>query len=295
MNIPVKKLQNGFEIPVYGFGLWLVGGKREPDTSKDEEEIATLREAIELGVTHFDTAEGYAAGHSEEILGEAIQGYDRSKLFIATKVSENHQTPEGIREAITASLAHLKTDYVDLYMLHAFPNPGISIEAAIKTLNELVDEGLVKHIGVSNFTVKRFEEAKKYSKHPLVVNQLHYNVQYREVEKAGLVKYSQENDVMLVAWRPLQKAAIDVPEIITKLATKYDKTPFQIMLNWLISQKNVVTIAKTSSVEHLKENLGALGWKMEESDIELIRKDFPNQQFVSDAVPLEYPGDISAY
>lgn len=295
MNIPTKKLKNGFEIPVYGFGLWLVGGKREADYSRDDEEIATLRAAIELGVTHFDTAEGYAAGHSEEILGKAIEGYDRSKLFIATKVSQDHQTYDGVRAALKASLKRLNTNYVDLYILHAYPIPGIPIEGAMRALNELVDEGLIKHIGVSNFTPKRFKEARKYAKHPITSNQLHYNVLYREAEVSGSLEFCQQNDVMFVAWRPLQKAGIPDSELIKGLAEKYGKTANQIMINWLISQENVVTIAKTSSVEHLKENLGALDFTLTSADIEKIRTEFPDQIMVSDAVPLDYPGDDPAY
>lgn len=97
---------------------------------------------------------------------------------------------------------------------------------------------------------------------------------------------------MLVAWRPLQKGTLLKSSLLDELAKKYSKTPAQVAINWLISQKNVVTLSKTSNVEHLKENLGAVGWTMEASDVERIKKEFPDQKDVSDAVPLNYEADI---
>lgn len=295
MDIPRKRLANGFEMPVYGFGLWLVGGKREADYSMDLQEIATLREAIELGVSHFDTAEGYADGHSEELLGEAIKDYDRSKLYIATKISGEHQTYDGVKKSLTESLARLQTAYVDLYILHSYPDEGIPIAETMKAMDELVEQGLIRNIGVSNMTPRRFKEAQKYTKHKIVCNQVHYNTQYREAEASGVLDFCQDNDVMLVAWRPLQKGSLPQSDLINRLAIKYQKTPPQIALNWLISQSNVVTIAKTSSIAHLKENLGAIGWAIDSIDIELIRTEFPDQQLISDAYPLEYAADVPAY
>ena len=292
MKIQTKKLANGFEIPVYGFGLWGVGGKREPDYSRDKEEIMVLKQAIDAGVTHFDTAESYAQGHSEELLGRAIDGYDRSKLFIATKVSGEHQAYKSLKTSFYASLKRLNTAYVDLYMLHSYPKTGIPIAETMRALDELVDEGVVKYIGVSNLSVNRFKEAQKYTKNKIVVNQLHYNVQMREIEQRELLEYCQKNDVMLVAWRPLQKNDIPTSAIIESMAKKYNKTQTQIIINWLISQDHVVTIAKTSSVKHLEENMGAIGWQMEVEDIEKIRSDFPRQETISDTYPLDYPADV---
>jgi diketogulonate reductase-like aldo/keto reductase len=141
-------------------------------------------------------------------------------------------------------------------------------------------------------TPNRFDEVQEHTKNKLVCNQVHYNVQYREIEDKGVLKHCQENDVMLVAWRPLQKGILPQSELLEALAKKYDKTPAQIAINWLVSQENVVTLSKTSNPEHLKENLGSIGWSMELEDIERIRKEFPDQQMVSDAVPLNYDADV---
>ena len=292
MKIPIKKLDNGFELPVYGLGLWGIGGRWDTDTSKDTSEILALQAALALGITHFDTAEGYGDGHAEELLGQAIKGADRRRLVIATKVAASHQSYEGIYRSLEASLKRLETDYVDLYLLHRYPEPGIHIADTMRAMDELVAQGLVRSIGVSNMTPNRFNEAQKHTKNKLVCNQVHYNVQYREIEKIGILKQCQANDVLLVAWRPLQKGTILSSPLLNELAQKYGKTPAQVAINWLISQKNVVTLSKTSTVSHLKENLGAVDWTMETEDIERVRSDFLDQKDVSDAVPLNYKADI---
>lgn len=288
MNIPTKTLKSGFELPVYGLGLWQMGGREERSTVNDEQDIIGIKAAIEHGVTHIDTAESYGDGHAEELLGEALKGYDRDKLFIGTKVSRWNMAGDGIQQAIERSLKRMGTDRVDLYMLHRYPDADAPIADVMRAMDGLVSQGLVKNIGVCNCTIERFEEAQKHSQNKLVVNQLHYNVQMREIEKEGLLDYCQQNDVMLVAWRPMQKGNLPKTELIDELAAKYGKTPNQVMINWVLSQESVVTLAKTSRVEHLEENLGGVGWTMEKEDIERIREEFPDQKFRSEAVPLNY-------
>ncbi len=294
MNIPVKRLASGFQLPVYGLGLWQMGGRWESDSSEDDHEIKAIKLAIDSGITHIDTAESYGHGHAEELLGTALQGYDRSKLIIATKVSADHQSYDGVRQALEASLRRIGTDYIDVYMLHRYPELGTHIKDTMRAMDELKAQGLVKNIGVCNMSVNRFTEAQKYTSNKIVCNQVHYNVQVREMEQAGVLKFCQTNDVMLVAWRPLQKGVLPPSSILDELARKYGKTATQIAINWLISQANVVTLCKTSNPEHLQENLGALDWELEPDDVERIRQEFPDQQEVSSAVPLDYPADITS-
>ena len=292
MNIPTKKLTTGFELPVYGLGLWQMGGRWEADASNDAQEIEAIRAAIDAGITHIDTAESYGDGHAEELLGKALESYDRTKLFIASKVSKDNQSYEDLHRSFEASLKRIGTDYLDLYVLHRFPLPGTDLKGTMRAMDELVEQGKVKHIGVCNMTPNRFNAVQALTKNKLVCNQVHYNVQYREIEKSGVLQDAQDNDVMIVAWRPLQKGILPETPLLNELAKKYDKTSSQIAINWLISQQNVVTICKTSDVGHLKENLGAVGWTMDAKDVELIRQEFPDQQLVSDAVPLNYEADI---
>lgn len=289
MKIPTKKLKSGFEMPVFGLGTWQMGGReiRNPQND-DKKDITAIQEAIKLGVTHIDSAEQYAGGYAETLVGKAIKGYDRSKLFIVSKVSPEHLNYDDVLRSCEASLKRLETDYLDLYLIH-YPNFEIPIEKTLKAMDKLVKDGLVKNIGVSNFRTKRLKEAQKHTKNKLVVNQVYYNLVIREPEHEGLLEYCQENDVFLEAYRPVEKGAIlaePIP-ILDELAKKYGRTPAQIVISWLISQKNVITLSKTSTIEHLKENLGAVGWQMDKEDIEKLRKDFPNQQEKSENLPLK--------
>ncbi len=289
MQIPTKKLKNGFEMPVYGLGTWQMGGRKEHDPNNDDEaDIQAIKAAIELGVTHLDTAEIYANGYSEILLGRAIKDYDRSKLFLVSKVSDEHLRFDDVITAAKQSLKRLETNYLDLYLTHRPNPPGVSIKETMRAMDTLVDEGLVKNIGICNYTAEEIEEAQSYAKNKIVAAQLHLNLKYREAERRDVLKYCQANDILFIAWRPVQKGILlnNIPEILQRMAEKYSKTPAQIALNWLISQDNVVTLSKTRNVAHLKENLGALGWQMQKEDIEQLRNGFPDQEAVSDAVPL---------
>src|SRR5690606_35488374 len=124
-----------FSLPVYGLGTWQMGGRGEADYSNDSAEIKAIQKAIELGVTHIDTAESYGAGHSEELVGDAIKGLDRSKLQIATKVSAHNQNYDQLLKSFEGSLIRLSTDYVDSYILHRYPLPGIDIEDTMRAIN----------------------------------------------------------------------------------------------------------------------------------------------------------------
>lgn len=292
MNIPIKILKNGFSLPVYGLGTWEMGGRLDSDESNDEADMAAIKTAIEKGITHIDTAEAYGEGHAEELIGQAIKGHDRSKLILTTKVSAWNQGYDDLLRSCDGSLGRLKTDYIDLYLLHRYPEQGIPIKQTMRAMDKLISDGLVKNIGVCNMTVHRFEDAQKHTKNKLVCNQVHYSLEVREVQINGIITDAQENDYFVVAWGPLSKGSLANAPILVEMAKKYKKTPYQVALNWLIIQPNVVTIPKTTHIEHLEENLGALGWEISKEDKERLTKEFPNQQSVSDRVPLDYPGDI---
>jgi diketogulonate reductase-like aldo/keto reductase len=288
MQIPTKKLKNGFEMPVFGLGTWLMGGTKIRNTQNDDaRDIEAIQNAVSMGVTHIDTAENYAEGHTETLVGHALQGYDRNKLFIVTKVDTNHLGYDDVLRSCQNSLSRLRIEHVDLYLIHK-PNDTIPLTQTIRAMDRLVQEGLTKYIGVSNFSTKRLIDAQKYTQNKLVINQVYYNLAAREPEHEGLLEYCQNNDVLLEAYRPLEKGVLlaETVPVLHKIATKYGKTPSQIVINWLVSQKNVITISKSVSKQHLKENLGALGWQMESEDIEMLRNSFPNQKAKSDDLPL---------
>lgn len=288
VNIPIKKLENGFSMPVFGLGTWQMGGKRERDiNNNDNADIEAIKMAINNGITHIDTAEMYAQGYSEILVGQAIAEFKRENLFIISKVYPNHLKYQDLIDSAKNSLKRLNTSYLDLYLIHA-PNPEIPIEETMRAMDFLVGQGLVRHIGVSNFTKERMAEAQKFTKNKIVANQVHFNLQIREAQRTGLVEYCQKNDVMLIAWRPIQKGVLleEKNELMEQMCQKYQKTPAQIAINWLISQKNVVTLSKMGSYDHLVENLGALNWEMDPKDVKKLDKDYPNQQDISDTVSL---------
>jgi diketogulonate reductase-like aldo/keto reductase len=294
MNIPLKTLSNGFALPVYGLGTWEMGGGwNKIDTSNDDVFADAIRSAIDHGITHIDCAELYGGGHAEELIARAKAGLDRKSLTLASKVLTGMDDGyDGVLRACEASLRRLKTDYLDLYMLHRCPDHNL--EGIMRALDRLVEEGLVRNIGVSNFTVNRFKTAQSFTTNKIVCNQLHYSLECREIIDRGVLDYSQQNDIIVTAWGPLSKGAMSDAPILHEIADKYGKTPYQIALNWLIYQKNVVVIPKTSSIAHLEENLGALGWSLEQEDWRQLANNFPKQITVSNRVPLDYSAEIEA-
>lgn len=276
MIIEKKKLKSGFELPVFGYGTWQVGGREERDPdNNDRADINAIKTAIEMGITHIDTAEYYAGGHAEELVGEAIKGFDRSSLIIATKVWSSNLHYGDLLNSAMQSLKRLGTDYIDLYLIH-YPNPSIDIRESMEAMDHLVEKGYIKHIGLSNFSARQFREAQSCTANKIVCNQVYYNLMHRSPANDGTLEYARENDVMIVAWRPIEKGIFSRTKDSTlkKLCKKYGKTAIQIAINWLISQDNIVTISKSGNIKHLKENLGALGWKMDKSDVELLMRNF---------------------
>lgn len=288
-NIPTKKLNNGFEMPVLGFGTWGMGGTFEREDNYDESnDIQAIKKTIELGGTRFDTAEMYAKGYSEEILGKTLKEYNRTKLFITSKVSPANLGYDSVISSCKDSLARLQMDYLDLYLIHA-PNPDISIEETMRAFDYLKDQGLIKNIGVCNFNVERLTEAQSKTKNKIVLNQVHYNLIFREPALKGVIKYCQENDIFVEAWRPIQQGSLAKKgiDIVDWLCEKYNKTPSEIAINWLVSQKNVITLTKASNIKHLEEDIGSVGWNMSPEDVLLLTNDYPIQLDRSNAVQLK--------
>lgn len=285
MNIPWKTLAGGISMPELGQGTWRLGGVSERDPGNDDaRDVAVIRRALDAGLIHIDTAEMYAGGHAEELVGEAIRGVERSRLFLTGKVWKTHLGGDGPLRAAEASLQRLGVDMFDLYLVHQV-NPEVPLKETIRAMNRLQRRGLARHIGVSNFSLERLKQAQALSEVPIVANQLHYNQQVREIELSGLLDFCRETGVMVIAWRPLRGVDCAVP-LLEELAAKYRRTPRQLALNWLISQPGVVTIVKASDPLHLAENVGAAGWRMAEEDVERLRREFPDCRTVSEAVPL---------
>ncbi len=266
-----KRLPNGFELPVVGIGTCLMGGEDygPPDYSNDNQYIKAIQEAIKLGYTHIDTAEIYGGNHTEELVGEAIKIFDRKKLFITTKVSKEHLKYDDLISSAKNSLRRLGTDYIDLYLVHR-SNPDIPIKETMEAMDFLVDNKLVKNIGVSAFDIEQMKEAQKYSKYPIVANQLKFSLWKKSDIKT--ITYCQENNVIVIAYKVFGrgKLATDKIPLILDLSKKYNKTEAQVILNWVTSKKNNVALFKSIGAKHLKENKDIFDFKLTLEEINKI-------------------------
>jgi len=265
----IKKLNSGFKMPALGIGTYGMGGEHDEDKSNDDECISAIRDALNLGYTHIDTAEIYGNGHTEELVGKAIGGYDRKKLFITTKVFKTNLEYDDVIKSAKESLKRMKINYIDLYLIHSY-NPDIPIKEIISAMNELVKKGLIKHIGVCNFSIEQLKEAQKYSMNKIVTNQMKYSLWAKTRPDLKTIDYCQKNDIMVTAYKLFGRGKINTEKIpiFSVLAKKYNKTEAQIMTNWVVSKKNVVAIFKSVNKGHLKENLEALKFQIDDKDIQ---------------------------
>ena len=254
-------------IPSLGLGTWRMGGVTSPEVNQKEECIQAIRTAIGLGIRHIDTAEYYADGFTETIVGEAIQPYNRKDLFITTKVWQTHLTYDQTLKACNTSLKRLGIDYIDLYLIHR-PGPDMDLAGTMHALEELQTNGRVRAIGVSNFSLEQIQEAQRYLRTTRITAvQNEYNLFTRD---DALLMYCVKNDIAFVAYRPIIKLATHSPPFLDVLMEKYNKTKVQIVLNWLTAKKNIVTIPKAVQPQHLHDIAGSLGWKMSLEDYNLL-------------------------
>lgn len=250
-------------LPEIGLGTWAYRGGVEP-----------IRRSVELGGFHIDTAEAYS---TEDVVGEAVKGI-RDRVFLATKVSPSHFRHDDLIRAADNSLRRLQTDYIDLYQLH-WPNASVPIEETMAAIEELVDAGKVRFIGVSNFSAAQIREAQAaMSKHRIVSNQVRYSLVARDIE-SGLLPYCQENRITVIAYSPLARGiytlrARDRHGALARVARETGRTDAQVALNWCVSKDSVVAIPKTNSVERVEENCAASGWRLSEGQVRLLDESF---------------------
>lgn len=262
----------GVEVCAIGQGTWDI----PEHGSRRDGAVAALRRGIELGMTHVDSAEMYGAGRAEEIVGEAIAGLARERVFLASKVLPTNATFEGTIAACERSLRRIGTEYLDLYLLHW---PGsVPIEETMGALERLVADGKVRFIGVSNFDLDELRAAQAVlTTQRLACNQVLYHLRERGVE-ARVAPYCAQQNIAVVAYTPFGRGSFlqgNGSELIARLAQKYGKTPRQVVLRFLTRDGNFFTIPKASSVAHIEENAGGSGWALEPADAGSIDAMFP--------------------
>ena len=273
MNTIYETIFNGKQIPKIGFGTWSIGGGSRADPKLDSVSLTSLRSALEVGYTHFDTAEVYADGHAEELVSQAIRetGMKRDALFITTKVAPEHLEYEQVLKSCQGSLRRLNMDYIDLYLIH-WPRVGMKLEGAFRALNKLVRDGQVRHLGVSNFSVKLLKQSQEHSETPIITDQVPYSIDDRSYVKNGVLEYCQQNDILLTAYSPMEKGRLKPNQTLRSIAEAHNATPYQIALAWLVSQPHVITIPMSFEPQHIKENFESVNIVLTEKEIKALNE-----------------------
>jgi len=269
----VQLRKTGEQIPVLGQGtMGIKGGK---DKEYYEAWKNSLRKGIELGMTHIDTAELYNFGTSERIIGDVIKEYDRDDLFITSKLFPKHIGYNSMIKACTKSLERLNIKYLDLYLVH-FPSFVFSkIKKHMRVMEQLLDDGKIRYIGVSNYSVDQFKEAEGLlKKSEIVANQLRVNIKSQKHIHNSLPYYKKEG-VILTAYSPLGHRGYtnlkgDFKEKLEGVATSHNASIQQIALAWLINHENVIAIPKAFQIEHIEANAAAADIKLTEAELKLF-------------------------
>ncbi|MFW5976822.1 MAG: aldo/keto reductase [Bacillota bacterium] len=241
------KLKSGDKIPALGLGTWQNNGKNC---------INSVKKAIELGYTHIDTADAYN-NHKEVGKGIKKSGINRENLFLTTKIWRENLSYSKVISSGKRFLKELDTEYLDLLLIH-WPNQSIPISETLKGMEELKNEGIVKNIGVSNFTINHLKEALEVNEDLITVNQVEF---HPYLYQKKLLNFCQNNDIVITAYSPLARGEIFNDDTFKELSEKYDKSPAQLSLKWLVD-KDIVVIPKASSESHIKDNMKIFDWKL---------------------------------
>jgi diketogulonate reductase-like aldo/keto reductase len=263
---------HGIPLPKIGFGTWGVGGESYAAPQLDAKSLAALRTALDVGYTHFDTAEYYAAGHSEELVGRAVREAKtkREELFITTKVSPEHLQYDQVLRSCENSLRHLQMDSIDLYLIHWPPRRESEFNDAFRALNKLVRDGKVKHLGVSNFKLKLLRQAQSLAETPILTDQVPYRLPDHTYVENGVLEYCQHNDILLTAYSPVKFRNLPVNKTVRAIADAHAATPFQIALAWLVAQPRVITIPMSFNPQHIRENFEAGEIELSKEELETL-------------------------
>lgn len=263
----------GVDVPIIGQGTWMIDG----DSEVESRALQTLRLGLDLGMNHIDTAEMYGEGHVEELVGEAIAGR-RDEIFLVSKVLPSNASYDGTLKACEKSLKRLKTDWLDLYLLHwrgSYP-----LSETMRAMEKLVAEGLVKYIGVSNFDVEDLVEAEQVLQtEQIACNQVLYNLRDRGIEPR-LLPYCSKKRIAVVGYAPFGHGNFPSPssregKLLIEIGRRHNRTPKQVALTYLTRHPSTFTIPKTTILERVKENSGGVGWQLTENEVNMIDRAFP--------------------
>lgn len=247
---------NGIKVPKLGLGTW---------KSKDESCRKAVSEALDMGYRHIDTAQIY---DNEKEVGAGIQDANvpRSDIFLTTKVWRDKVGKNNLKESVQESLKKLKTDYVDLLLLH-WPVEDVPLEEQLEALQGVQKEGLARLIGVSNYPVDLLKRVREELKVDIATNQVEYHPFLTQEKVLG---YLKEKGMFLTAYSPLAQGEVLENRTLREIGLKYGLNPVQLSILWEYQQDNVVTIPKSDKIEHLKSNLDAIEKELSEEDMQKI-------------------------
>lgn len=261
-------LPSGEQVPAFGLGTWNIGDKR----AQRAEEIAALRVGLDAGATLIDTAEMYGDGRSEELVAEAIAGR-RDEVFIVTKVYPHNASRKGVPAACERSLKRLKTDRIDLYLLHWRGN--VPLAETAEAFVALQKAGKIRQFGVSNLDLADMQELWKVpGGKATAVNQLLYNLTRRGIE-FDLLPWLRERRVPVMAYSPIEQGRLPQHAGLADFAKRHGMTPSQAALAWLLSKEGVIVIPKSGDRARLRENLGALDRVLDKNQMAELDRLFP--------------------
>jgi diketogulonate reductase-like aldo/keto reductase len=265
-SIPTRRLKNGNVVVALGLGTWRLGENK----SKRAQEIAALQTGIDLGLTLVDTAEMYASGGAEEVVGEAVAGR-REQVYIVSKAYPHHATVEGLRKACEASLKRLRIDTIDLYLLHW--RGAIPLEETVRGMEKLWSSGKIKAFGVSNFDRADIQELSGVPGGDLtVVNQILYNLSRRGPEY-DLISECNRHQIAIMAYSPLEQGRLRSQ--LAKFCSNRGTSWVQIALAWLLTRPDVLVIPKAATSEHVREIRSAVEVQLSADDLTELNRLFP--------------------
>ena len=266
--IPTLRLPSGAAMPAFGLGTWRMG----EDVGRRADEVAALRHGIARGVTLIDTAEMYGDGEAETIVAEAI-GPRRADVFITTKVLPQNSSKRGTIAACERSLKRLKTDRIDLYLLHWRGSPPLPETVAAFT--ELKSAGKILNWGVSNFDTGDMRDLCAIDDgQSCATNQVLYNLSRRGIEY-DLMPFCAKRGIPITAYSPIEQGRLLTHPGLRAVAKRHGVSAAQVALAWLMRQDNVVTIPKATTLAHVDDNLAALGLTLTADDLAALDKHFP--------------------
>ncbi|CAN5221100.1 aldo/keto reductase [soil metagenome] len=240
----------GVTIPKLGLGTWQLTGSAC---------VTAVRDALELGYHHVDTARGY---DNEAQVGQGLHdsGRNRDEVFITTKLWRSELTAVGVHDALEHSLRELRTEYVDLLLIH-WPSDEVQLRETLGAMAEARDAGRVRHLGVSNFPADLLREALELA--PLLCDQVEYHPYLGQPE---VLRTARDHDLIVTAYSPLAQGEVLRDPVIGEIAAAHGKNPSQVVLRWLLDQPNVAAVPKASSREHLAANLEVFDFELSDEE-----------------------------